>query len=307
MRNELNEDVYYGDGSVWVTSRRLVYGGEDQSLKGARSARVLTLRVADRLKIAYVGLPLSMVFAVLAVLRLASLDSNDSVLHPLAVGLYAVAAGVVVIELGVLIALPFINSKISPDPVYALSVRYRLWSSIAAVSVDRVYIEQILGATQYALAHRDNPTAVAAPASVGQTAQIPSPVIWGNRVYVGQAEYDPANIKSTRLWASTRYGWPWVAQTCTMIVLLLLMFAGDYSPEMLTLAIIGVFFVVFPAIFVCAIAAMVSASSMTYMVQLTSNTGVRSIVYATKNRDEAKQVQQSIQQAMQGTYAVGNA
>jgi hypothetical protein len=307
MRNESNEDVYYGDGSVWVTSRRLIYGGEEHALKGVRGAGVLTLRVADRLKIAYIGLPLSMIFAVLAVLRLASLDSNESAFHAVAVAFYAMVASVVVIELGVLIALPFINSKMSPDPVYAISVRYRLWSSIAAVSVDQTYIEQILGATHYALAHRNNPNGAVAPASVGQTAQIPSPVISGNSVYVGQAEYNLANIESTRLWASTRYGWPWVAHICTMIMLLLLMFAGDYSPEMLTLAIIGVFFVVFPAIFVCAIAALVSASSMTYMVQLTSNTGVRSIVYATKNRDEAKQFQQSIQQAMQGTYAVEHA
>ena len=30
MRNRLNEDVYYGDGSVWVTSRTVVHGGEEQ-------------------------------------------------------------------------------------------------------------------------------------------------------------------------------------------------------------------------------------------------------------------------------------
>ena len=305
-REVLNEDVYYGDGSVWVTSRRLVYGGEERSLGSVKSVHSRTLRVADQLKTAYIGLPLIVVFVVLAALRLASLDSGNSVLHALDVGLFA-TAGVVILILGALVALSFSRSRISNDPVYALSVRYRLWSSIATVSADRAYVEQVLGAMQYALAQRDHRTEVAMPTHVGQIAQVPRPVVRGNSVYLGQVEYSLAEIKSIRLWGIMPYRWPWIAQICTMIVLMLLMFAGDFSSQMLMPVMIGGFFVVFPAIIVCAIAAIVSASSVTYAVQLTSNTGARSIVYATKNGGEAKQVEQSIKQEMQGSYAVGQA
>ena len=314
MRNEPNEDVYYGDGSVWVTSRRLIYSGEEHSLSGVRSARVRMMKQAEQLNSLRAGMLLFAVMLVLIWLGRPEPKAGDAT----SVGLvdatntvyYIMLASGAAFVLGALIALQIIQSKHSSDPVYAVSIRFRLLSGTMAASTDRAYIERIVEAVQYAIARRNNEaTASLVPTPIRRTPEVPVPVVRGNVLYVGKEEYALANITSTRLSRLTgQVYFPFLISA--LILQQLFTVANKYSEHysgMFTLTLIGEVFIVMPMIGIYTIASLTSLSNSICAVQLNSTTGAKRLVFASTSKSEAEQVRQSIQQAMQGTYAVEHA
>jgi hypothetical protein len=313
VREELNEDVYYGDGSVWVTSRRLVYGGEEHSLKGARGARMRTMTQAQQLNSMRAGMLL-----LLAMLALTWLGRPEpapgeatftGLVNTVNSILYVALACGVVFVLGALIVLPIIRSKHSSDPVFTVSIRFRFLSGTMAASLDRGYIERIVEAAQYAIAHRDGAAASLAHTPGGRTPEVPAPVVRGNIVYVGQEEYAIADIVSTRLSRLTgQMYYPFMISA--LILQQAFTVANKYfgqSSIVPTIAMIGEIFVVMPMIGIYAIGSLASFLNSVCAVQLNFTTGAKRLVFASTGLSEAKQVEQSIRQEMQGSYAVGQA
>ena len=65
---------------------------------------------------------------------------------------------------------------------------------------------------------------------------------------------------------------------------------------------------IFPLLILCSsILSIAEFSHTKYTLQLTTTKGLVSTIYATMNQANAQQVKQSIQQAIQGTYAVEHA
>jgi hypothetical protein len=307
MRPELEEEVYYGDGSVWVTSRRLVYGGEQQSLRGVRSARIRIIRAGDTLLSFYLEILLLVPLGVLFWFKLSPSGPDDPLMGGLADLAHDFIIGVAIILLAVLIAQPFLIARISNDPVYTAWVRHRFRRTTVAVSRDRAYIERIVDVIQYAVARRDNPaTATAAPEAVGHSFQIPAPFVVGNTLHVSQMVYDLAEVRSIKIGGVT--GFTWSLHLLPGALLLQQVFA--YVAENVKgLGILNLIIgIVFPLIMICC--SMISTTEslhIKYTLQLTTTKGGISTIYATMDRANAKQVQQSIQQFMQGTYAVEHA
>jgi hypothetical protein len=312
MRNESNEDVYYGDGSVWVTSRRLIYGGEEQSLSGVRSARVHMMKQAEQLNSLRAGMWLFAVMLVLIWLGRPEPSAGDAT----SVGLVDTANTILYIMLacgaafvlGVLIALPIIQSRHSSDTVYTVSVRFRFLSGTMAASTDRAYIERVVEAVQYAIAHRDIAAASLAPTPIGRTPEVPVPVVRGNIVYVGQEEYALTDITSTRLSRLTgQVYFPFLISA--LILQQLFTVANKYaehSSGMFTLTLIGEVFIVMPMIGIYAMVSVTSFSNSVCAVQLNSTTGSKRLVFASTSKSDATRVRQSISAAMQDTYALGH-
>ena len=134
-----DEDVYYNDGYVWVTSRRVVHTGGEISLKGARSVRTRTVRAEDRMRdqiIFYlwgIGAFLLMMFSPLYASRGSFLD-----LIPLIIR-FLLAAGLVLIT-GLFIATLVNRNKLPHETVYALSIDYRFHSKTVTASMDQAYV-----------------------------------------------------------------------------------------------------------------------------------------------------------------------
>ncbi len=306
-RNESNEDVYYGDGSVWVTSRRLVYGGEEHALKGARGARVRIIRVGDTLLSFYLEVLLLVPLGVLFWFKLSPSDPNDPLMGGLANLTHDFIIGVAIILIAVLIAQPFLIARISNDPVYTVWVKHRFRRATVAISRDRAYIERIVDVIQYAIARRDNPaTAIAAPEAVGHSFQIPAPFVVGNTLHVGRMVYDLAEVRSIKVVGVT--GSTWFVHILLGGLLLQQVFA--YIAENVKgLGILNLILgIVFPLVIIyCSIIGLAEFPRIKYTLQLTTTKGVVSTIYATMGHANVKQVQQSIKQAMQGTYAVEHA
>jgi hypothetical protein len=303
MRNEPDEDVYYGDGSVWVTSRRLIYSGEEHSLRGVRSARVRMMKQAEQLNSLRAGMLLFAVMIVLTWLGRPEPRAGDAT----SVGLVDTANTILYIMLacgaafvlGALIALPIIRSRHSSDTVYTVSIRFRLLSGTMAASTDRAYIERIVEAVQYAIAHRDNAATPLAPTPIGRIPEVPTPVVRGNIVYVGQEQYALADITSTRLSRLTgQVYFPFLISA--LILQQLFTVANKYSEhysDMFTLTLIGEVFIVMPMIGIYTIASLTSLSNSVCAVKLNTNTGAKRLVFASTSKSEAEQVRQSISES----------
>lgn len=304
MRNEPNEDVYYGDGSVWVTSRRLIYSGEEHSLSGVRSARVRIIRAGDTLLSFYLEVLLLVPLGVLFWFRLSPSGPGDPFMDGLADLAHDFIIGVAIILLAVLIAQPFLIARISNDPVYTVWVRHRFRRTTVAVSRDRAYIERIVDVIQYAIARRDNPaSATAAPEAVGHSFQIPAPFVVGNTLHVGQMVYDLAEVRSIKIGGVT--GFTWSLHLLSGALLLQQVFA--YVAENVRgLGILNLIIgIIFP--FVIISFSMISTTELRhikYTLQLTTTKGGVSTIYATMDRANAKQVQQSINESRKPAAAL---
>jgi hypothetical protein len=307
MRNESNEDVYYGDGSVWVTSRRLIYGGEEQSLRGVRSARVRIIRVGDTLLSFYLEILLLVPVGVLFWFRLSPSDPDDLLMGGLANLAHDFIIGVAIILIAVLIAQPFIIASISNDPVYTAWVRYRFRSTTVAVSRDRAYIERIVDVIQYAVARRDKPaTAITAPEAIGHSFQIPAPFVVGNTLHVGQMVYGLAEVGSIKVAGVTGFTWFLYLLPGGLLLQQVFAYVAENVKGLGILNLILGF--VFPLLIICCtVISTTEFLRIKYTLQLTTTKGVVSTIYATMDQANAKQMRQSIQQAMQGTYAVEHA
>jgi Family of unknown function (DUF6232) len=295
MQYQYNEDGYYSDGFVWVTSQRLVYGGVEHPLRGVRSARVRIIRAEDRMRSYYmlmlgsIGVILFMLFDPILVRRDGTFwDAISTILQYF-------AAGALVLAFGMSIVFLVNRKKMPKEPMYTVSVRYRFWSRTAVASTDQAYIERIVEVIQYALARRDDTAyAMASPASIGRSFEVPTPTIRVNTLYAGQATYDLAEIRSANVYAMYN---PSVGQ-----ILLLGLFTiralSDYASQYLDApwstfaSVIGHVNI----IMIGAILLFTPANTWAdvYTVALIPRTGARAIVFASTSKSDAKQVQQSI-------------
>jgi hypothetical protein len=221
---------------------------------------------------------------------------------------FIVLACTAILALAGLLGLPPLKPKQPRDAVYAVSIRFRLFSSIVAASTDRAYIEKIAGAIQYAMARRDNDKVGAtAPESMGQGLEVPTPTVRGNTLYAGDAVYELSEARACKLSWITDRRWPSSVLLGALILQQLLNYAGRYSPDLLSWAFAGEMFIVVPVMCAYLIAGMPSSSNRVYVVRVSPIAGGEHSVFASTSKGDAMEMQRSIEQAMKGSYAVGNA
>jgi hypothetical protein len=292
-RNELNEDVYYGDGSVWVTSRRLVYGGEEHSLKGARGARVRVVRAEDRARDLIITLG---IYSGILVLMFFS-PNLDIILRVVSV------FGLLVIPVGLVLAA-WRGDRRPQGTVYTGQVRYRFWGRAAVASMDQAYVERIIEAIEYAIAIRDGKGYTGAtPEFVGQPAKIPSPIIGSTSLYVGQVTYDLAQIRSAGVLTQTGI----LSQRDLIWIPLLAPRLGSgygYQAEGL---LGGIFMAALLLGYLYALFVLFSSRSKSgevYTVEIGLRTKRQAIVFASTSKGDATEVRQSIQEEIRVSRGV---
>jgi hypothetical protein len=284
-RDETSEEGYYSDGNVWVTSRRLIYAGGSHELRSVRGVQVRIGTAGDRLRNQVISLS---VYMVVFVLLFFSTNQN--------IALQVMSICGLVLLPGAFILMVLKRNKMPHEVVYSVSVRYKFWSATVAASMDQEYIERILEVIQYALARRDGTAyTVAAPASVGHSFKIPSPIIRGTALYVNQTPYDMATIRSAFV---TKYNRIEPKEILWGLVLApqLLFGYGNQSEGILGAIVpIGLLLV-----YCCLLAVMFAPESRwpgIHLVELTPRTGRRAIVFASTSKDDATQVRQAINES----------
>jgi hypothetical protein len=297
---EYNEEGYYSDGNVWVTSRRLIYGDIYQVLSDIRSARVRVLRQGTPILPGF----LTLVLAVLMAFNLPSSSIDGFSIDIVYVVIYILLACMVISAVGRLIVPLFMKTRLSYDPVYAVSIKFKFLSTIVTASTDRAYIERIVEIIQYALARQDGEaSAVEAPRFIGQQFEVPKPVIRDHTLYAGQTEYDLREVRSSRrTWITAQ---PWLPSIIisALLVQQLFTYANKYFESMRSWTILGEALIVIPVMLIFL--APVSGASGVYTVQLTTTKGAASTIYATIYKADADQVRQSLQQAIKGAWRSG--
>jgi hypothetical protein len=290
-----DEDLYYSDGYVWVTSRRVMHGGGELSLKGARGARVRVVRAEDRARALIVSLA---IYSGILALMFFSPNLNI-ILRAISIfGLLAVPIG-----LG-LVLLALRGDRMPQETIYTGQIRYRFWSRTAVASMDQAYIERIADAIEYAIALRDGTgyTGVT-PEFVGQLAKIPSPIISSNTLHVGQTTYDLAQIRSATVVSRTgilsQRDLIWI----TLIALQLGNGYGYHAEGLLG----GVVVAILSLGYLCVLIVMFSTRSKSgevYTVDIRLRTNRGAIVFASTSKSDATEVQQSIKQEIQPSKGV---
>jgi hypothetical protein len=186
IQQDYNEEGYYSDGSVWVTSRRLIYVAGPRLLSSVKGVRVRVVRAEDRLRNQVIALLMYTGFFVLLLFS----PSLIEILRVISI------CGLLLFPI-VLILLMLKRAKMPQEPLYTVSVRYRFWSRTVAASTDRAYIERIVKVIQYALARRDGTAStMIAPASIGYSFEVPTPTISANTLYASHATFDLSDIRS---------------------------------------------------------------------------------------------------------------
>jgi hypothetical protein len=283
---QYNEEGYYSDGSVWVTSRRLIYAGGYHALKSVKGVRLHIVSAEDRMR----NLTMSLL-AYTGVLALLWFSPDQNIVFR-------------VISICGLLLLPveFIwlmlkRDNMPQEPVYTVSVRYRFWSANAVASTDQAYTERIVEVIQYAIAHRDSKPYTMAPPSIGHSFKIPSPIIRGNLLYVGQTPYDLATIRSV----SVATGTGTISPRQTLLGLILaphILYGSNYRPEGLLGAII---LIGLTLAYLCLLAVMFAPPSTwpeIHVVKITLRTGPQAIVFASTSKADAQEVKQSINESI---------
>jgi hypothetical protein len=282
---QYNEEGYYSDGSVWVTSRRLIYAGGYHMLRSVRGVRLRIVTAEDRMRnlttslLAYTGVLALMWFS----------PDQNMVLRVISI------CGLLLLPVE-FIWLMLKRDKMPQEPVYTASIRYRFWSAKAAASTDQAYIERIVEVIQYAIAHRDSKPYTMAPPSIGHSFKIPSPIIRGNLLYVGQTAYDLATIRSVAV--ATGTGTTGSRQTLLGLILApQILYGSSYRPEGLLGAITLVGLTLAN---LCLLALMFAPPSNwpeLHVVEITPRTGPRAIVFASTSKADAQEVKQSINES----------
>jgi hypothetical protein len=188
------------------------------------------------------------------------------------------------------------RDKLPQEPVYTVSVRYRFWSARAVASVDRAYIERIVEVIQYAITRRDSTPLATAPPSVGHSFKIPSPIIRGNLLYVGQTPYDLAAIRLVSVGTGTGT----ISPRQTLLGLVLapqVLYGSAYLPDGWLGAIITGCLAVVDLCLLAVMFAPLSTWPEIHVVEITPRTGPRAIVFASTSKADAQEVKQSINES----------
>jgi hypothetical protein len=293
-----DEDVYYNDGYVWVTSRRVVHGGGEISLKRATGVRMRKVRAKDQMRATYIlglwtiGTLLLLLFSPLY----ASKGGTFLDFIPVIVQFFIVVALLLVV--GGFIKFLVNRNRMPRETVYAVSIRYRFQSKTAIASMDQAYVERIVEAIQYVIRRLDGTAhAVSVPAAIGNPCKVPSPTIKGNTLYTGQATYDFAEIRSAEVSSMDESS----ARSTLCLGLLTLSVLADYAHQYLEapwntcLAFIRDA-ARFSIVFIVVLAPLNSWRNI-YTVEITPRTGARAIVFASTSKADAKEVQQCLKAA----------
>ncbi len=295
-----NEDLYYNDGYVWVTSRRVVHGGGEISLKRVRGVRTRTVRAEDRMRNQFmlylwgIGTFLLMMFSPLYTSR------GGTFLDVIPLIIQFLFAGALVLIIVLFIALLVNRNKLPREPVYTISISYRFHSKTAIASRDQVYVERIAEAIEYAIASR-NDTAYRMPIqpSIGRTSNVPSPTIKDNTLYAGEATFDFAELTLAKVSSMDQLS----ARSILILGLFTLGALSDYAHQYLEapwntyasfIRDVARFSIAFVILFI-----QWTAWGNIYTVEITARTGQRAIVFASTSKADATEVQQSIKQEMQ--------
>lgn len=282
---QYNEKGYYSDGYVWVTNRRLIYAGGYHTLRSVKGVRLRIISAEDRMR----DLTMSLL-AYTGVLALLWFSPNQNiVLRVISI------CGLLLIP-GVFIFMMLKRDKMPQEPVYTVSVRYRFWSAKAVASIDQAYIERIVEVIQYAIAKRDSTPYTMAPPSIGHSFKIPSPIIRGNLLYVGQTPHDLDTIRLVSVATGTGTLSP-REMLAGLILAPQLLYGSGYQSEGLlgTIILIGL-----TLAYLCLLAVMFAPPSNwpeIHVVEITPRTGPRAIVFASTSKADAQEVKQSISES----------
>jgi hypothetical protein len=290
------ENIYYGDGSVWVTNQRLISGARTFRLKNITRARLRVFRAENQRRVLLTGpvVILAMCLAMLINLRDTTLDSPNLV----DLGAAFCFGFLFLCSLGAIVYTPIYAQTLPREDIYSLSLVERFWPSTAVVSTDRGYIEGIAQAVEHAISRNNaNPQAAGDTNTVVSPESPPIATINGSTLRVGASEYDLTNVKSATSGVAQPFPWITLVIPAAITIQQVINYIDRHTggPPLL---FAGLSCLLALSIFIYLVFFFVNITQWVHTVILRTNRG-STTVFASFDQTQTKRLTAEIQQALQ--------